>query len=163
MVDQGSEPRAQPGLHHGGRLIDIVGADRGAGSRGGSEPQQGPFGVRGDGPAEQLPLAFEGDVVGALCRGQRSDDDADDGDRDDNAKRHEHAEACPVPSGRFGSFSRTARRRGCHPRHKLLRELLSWITAGYAAIIAIGLRIADPLAESVCRARRNSAHGVNQW
>ena len=114
MVDQGSEPRAQPGLHHRGQLVDVVGAHRGGGSRGVSQPQQGPFGVIVDGPGQELPLAFEGDVIGALRRGQGGDDDADDGNRDHDAKRHEHAEACPVPTGRFGSFSHTTRRRGWH-------------------------------------------------
>ena len=151
VVDQRAEPRAQPRLHHGRRLVDVAGADgRRSIAHHILEPEQRPFAVIDDGPGQELPLAFQRDVVGALSRGQRGDDDADDGDRDDDAKRNEHAEARPIPAGRFRSA--LARRAAARmPRlTQSAPRLLSWITAAYAAIIAIGLRIALLVA---CRAQ----------
>ena len=162
----GLEPGAQPRLHHSRRLIDVVGADRGVGLRRCScSRQQRPFAVIDDGAGQQLLLAFERDVVGALRRGQRRDDDADDRDRDHDAKRHEHAKACPIPSGRLrSSLARQPSREDSHARHGLLRERLSWITTGYVAIIAIGLRMrCESAGNRAAGARRISRHGVNRW
>ena len=43
-------------------------------------------------------FAVERDLVGALCRGQHRDDDADDGDGDDGADRHDQTEPRLVPA-----------------------------------------------------------------
>ena len=59
-----------------------------------------------DGAFEELPLPFKGDVVGALGRGQRRDDDAKDGDRDHDAKRQQHAKARSIPFGWLRPLSR---------------------------------------------------------
>src|ERR1700761_3593473 len=98
-----------------------------------------------DCPSEQLALAPKRDIVGALRRRQRCNDDADDGDCDDNAERHQHTEACTVPAGWLGKLSRSTQTRGGNPWHSFLHELLAGITGAYVSIIAIGLQISAAL------------------
>jgi hypothetical protein len=57
--------------------------------------------VRDDASRQQLALALQRDVVGALRRRQRRDHDADDRYGDDSAERHEQAKPRPVPDGRL--------------------------------------------------------------
>jgi hypothetical protein len=66
-----------------------------------------------DGPDQELPFTFKGDVVGALRRGQRRDDDAEDGDGNDNTDRdHDaHARAIPIVVGLLFGAARATRCR----------------------------------------------------
>jgi hypothetical protein len=54
--------------------------------------------LAGDGGFEQRLLASGRDLVGASCRGQHGDDDADDGDGDDAADRHDETEPRSAPA-----------------------------------------------------------------
>jgi hypothetical protein len=99
VVAQRAEPYTKPLLHLRGRLLDVAGADRRARRDDRLQPAERPFAVGGDGFCQQLPLALEGDDVGAVGRHEGGDHDADDGNGDDNAERHQHAEACLSPAG----------------------------------------------------------------
>ena len=71
------------------------------------------------GAREHQPLMLDGDVVGALGRGQHGDHDADDGDGDDDADRDHHAQAGAVPigiSGLLGSAPTRSSRQAIPPK-----------------------------------------------
>jgi len=69
MIAESAELGAQARLRHRRPIIDVLGTNKGVGLHGALEPQQGPFAVIDDRPAQELPFPCEGDVVGALCRG----------------------------------------------------------------------------------------------
>jgi hypothetical protein len=101
VVAERAEPTAKPGLELRRRSIDVDGADCRAGLHGVVEPAQRPLGVRDDASRQQLALALERNIVGALRRAQRGDHDADDRYSDNSAKRHEHAKPRPIPDSRL--------------------------------------------------------------
>ena len=81
------------------RIVSVANVARRPFRRGGAvELAQQAHALAGDGRFEQRLLAAGRDLVGAPRRGQHGDDDADDGDRDDGADRHDEAEPRLVPA-----------------------------------------------------------------
>ena len=81
------------------RIVSIANVFRCPFRRGGAvEFAQQAQALAGDGGFEQRLLASGRDFVGASCRGQHGDDDADDGDGDDAADRHDETEPRSVPA-----------------------------------------------------------------
>lgn len=76
-------------------VANLGGGDRGRG--GALQEVQRTQPVVGRGLPDKLLLGIEGDLVGALRRGQHRDDDADDGDGNDYADRHDQADARLIP------------------------------------------------------------------
>ena len=101
VVEIGRQPGADAAFHP---LRIVVGAgceDCAVGPGDALQLAQDALAARGDRPLDQLLLACERDLVGALRGTQHCEDDADDRHGDDHADRHDEIQAHPVPPRRL--------------------------------------------------------------
>ena len=97
------------------QIVIVAKMGRGLRRAGGAvELAQHMRGFVGNGRLQQLLLAVERDLVGAFCRGQHGDDDADDGDGDNAADRHDETEPRLVPARPLASPGDLRLRRRQH-------------------------------------------------
>ena len=115
------EPAREPRRGQRGGSFEIEAADRIVRRDDVAQSANRPLAVVDDGAGEQILFVFERDLVGAIGGCQRRDDDADDRHRDDDAKRHDNAEARAIPRRGLLIVPRLSQPPGRHNRHALLR------------------------------------------
>ena len=115
------EPAREPRRGQRGGSFEIEAADRIVRRDDVAQSANRPLAVVDDGAGEQVLFVFERDLVGAIGGCQRRDDDADDRHRDDDAKRHDNAQARAIPHRGLLIVPRLSQSPGLRNRNALLR------------------------------------------